>query len=44
MIFTQGGFTGGWGFYLQGGKLVGEHSYIAETRYGVVCIRQRILG
>jgi hypothetical protein len=36
MIFTQGGFTGGWGFYMQQGKLVGEHSYVALDRYRVV--------
>jgi arylsulfatase len=36
MILTQGGFTGGWGFYLQEGKLVGLHSYIALERYRVV--------
>jgi arylsulfatase len=36
MIFTQGGFTGGWGFYVQQGKLVGEHSYVAIDRYRVV--------
>jgi len=36
MIFTQGGFTGGWGFYVQEGKLVGLHSYVALERYRVV--------
>jgi arylsulfatase len=36
MIYTQGGFTGGWGFYLQQGKLVGLHSYVARERYRVV--------
>src|SRR5204863_8700882 len=36
MIFTQGGFTGGWGLYIQQGKLVGLHSYIALDRYRVV--------
>jgi hypothetical protein len=36
MIFTQGGFTGGWGLYIQQGKLVGLHSYIALERYRVV--------
>ncbi len=36
MIFTQGGFTGGWGFYLQQGKLVGLHNYVALERYRVV--------
>jgi arylsulfatase A-like enzyme len=36
MIFTQGGFTGGWGFYAQDGKLVGLHSHVALERYRVV--------
>jgi arylsulfatase len=36
MIFTQGGFTGGWGFYIQQGKLVGLHNYVALDRYRVV--------
>jgi hypothetical protein len=36
MIFTQGGFTGGWGFYIQQGKLIGLHSYVALERYRVV--------
>jgi arylsulfatase A-like enzyme len=36
MIFTQGGFTGGWGFYMQQGKLVGEHSYVALDRYRIL--------
>ena len=36
MIFTQGGFTGGWGFYLQGGKLVGTHNYLDLNRYRIV--------
>jgi arylsulfatase len=36
MIFTQGGFTGGWGFYMQQGKLVGLHSHVALERYRVV--------
>lgn len=35
MIFTQGGFTGGWGFYVQQGKLVGLHNYVALERYRV---------
>jgi arylsulfatase len=35
MIFTQGGFTGGWGVYIQQGKLVGEHSHVALERYRV---------
>ena len=36
MIFTQGGFTGGWGFYVAQGKLVGLHNYVALERYRVV--------
>jgi arylsulfatase A-like enzyme len=36
MIFTQGGITAGWGFYLQKGKLVGVHNYIGFDRYRVV--------
>jgi len=36
MIFTQGGITAGWGFYLQKGKLVGIHNYIGLERYRVV--------
>jgi hypothetical protein len=36
MIFTQGGFTGGWGFYIQQGRLVGLHSHVALERYRVV--------
>lgn len=33
MIFTQGGNTGGWGFYLLDGKLVATHNYIDIDRY-----------
>jgi arylsulfatase A-like enzyme len=33
MIFTQGGITAGWGFYLEKGKLVGVHNYIGMERY-----------
>jgi hypothetical protein len=36
MIFTQGGITAGWGFYLLKGKLVGVHNYIGLERYRVV--------
>jgi hypothetical protein len=36
MIFTQGGITAGWAFYLQKGKLVGVHNYIGFDRYRVV--------
>jgi arylsulfatase len=35
MIFTQGGITAGWGFYIQNRKLVGEHNYIDIERYRV---------
>jgi len=33
MIFTQGGITAGWGFYIQDRKLVGMHNYIDSERY-----------
>ncbi len=36
MIFTQGGITAGWGFYLSKGKLVGLHNYIGLERYRAV--------
>lgn len=36
MIFTQGGFTGGWGFYIQGGKLIALHNWLDHERYRVV--------
>lgn len=36
MIFTQGGITAGWGFYLVKGKLVGLHNYIGLQRYRAV--------
>src|SRR5205814_1247117 len=36
MIFTQGGITAGWGFYIQNSKLVGMHNYIDSQRYRVV--------
>jgi arylsulfatase len=36
MIFTQGGITAGWGFYIQKGKLVGVHNYIDSERYRIV--------
>jgi len=36
MIFTQGGITAGWGFYVQNRKLVGVHNYIDSERYRVV--------
>jgi arylsulfatase len=36
MIFTQGGITAGWGFYLLKGKVVGVHNYIGLERYRVV--------
>ncbi len=35
MIFTQGGNTGGWGFYLLDGKLAATHNYLDITRYTV---------
>jgi arylsulfatase A-like enzyme len=36
MIFTQGGITAGWGFYLLKGKLVGLHNDIGLERYRAV--------
>jgi Sulfatase len=36
MLFTQGGITAGWGFYIQKHKLVGVHNYIDSERYRVV--------
>lgn len=35
MIFTQGGNTGGWAFYLKDGKLVAAHNYLDLNRYSV---------
>src|SRR6185295_5323804 len=35
MIFTQGGITAGWGFYLQNRKLIGMHNYIDSERYRI---------
>jgi arylsulfatase len=35
MLFTQGGFTGGWAFMVQNGKLVLVHNYIDLARYRV---------
>jgi arylsulfatase len=36
MIFTQGGITAGWGFFIQDRKLVGMHNYIDSERYRAV--------
>src|SRR4029434_5391228 len=36
MIFTQGGFTGGWGFYLEQRKIVSLLNHVALARYRVV--------
>ncbi len=33
MIFTQGGNTGGWAFYLKDGKLVTAHNYLDVEHY-----------
>ncbi|MCX5517451.1 arylsulfatase [Kaistia defluvii] len=35
MIFTQGGNTGGWGFYMKDGKLVVAHNFIDVKEYVV---------
>lgn len=36
MIFTQGGFTAGWGFYVADQKLVGVHNFLGIERYRIV--------
>ncbi|REJ90676.1 MAG: arylsulfatase [Planctomycetota bacterium] len=36
MILTQGGNTGGWGFYLLNGKLAATHNYLDIARYTAV--------
>jgi len=36
MIFTQGGNTAGWGFYMQDGLLYFSHNYIDLERYTIV--------
>jgi arylsulfatase A-like enzyme len=35
VIFTQGGNTGGWGFYMKDGKLIAAHNYI-DVKYFIV--------
>ncbi|MBO3273991.1 arylsulfatase [Pseudomonas schmalbachii] len=35
MLFTQGGFTGGWGFYLKDGHLTAVHNYLGMASYRV---------
>jgi arylsulfatase len=35
MIFTQGGNTGGWAFYLKDGKVVVAHNYLDVEHYSV---------
>lgn len=35
MIFTQGGNTGGWAFYMKDGKLSGVHNFLDVQRYSV---------
>jgi arylsulfatase A-like enzyme len=44
MIFTQGGITAGWGFYLLKGKLVGLHNYIGLERYRAVSTEKAPTG
>jgi arylsulfatase A-like enzyme len=41
MIFTQGGNTGGWGFYMKNGKLYGVHNYV-DSKYFTVCSRTTV--
>ncbi|MEC5398050.1 arylsulfatase [Uliginosibacterium sp. H1] len=35
VIFTQGGNTGGWAFYLKDGKLAAAHNFLDVENYGV---------
>jgi arylsulfatase len=35
MIFTQGGNTGGWGFYMKDGQVYFTHNYIDFNRYTI---------
>jgi arylsulfatase len=35
MLFTQGGNTGGWAFYLKDGKLYAAHNFLDIERYSV---------
>jgi len=35
VIFTQGGNTGGWAFYLKDGKLITAHNYLDVEHYAV---------
>jgi len=36
MIFTQGGNTAGWGFYMKDGRLYFTHNYIDLKRYTII--------
>ena len=36
MLFTQGGFTGGWGFYIKDQKVVGLHNFLGLNHYRAV--------
>ena len=44
ILFTQGGFTGGWAFMVQNGKLVLVHNYIDLARYRVESSEQLPAG
>ncbi|MFV0454520.1 MAG: LamG-like jellyroll fold domain-containing protein [Pseudomonas sp.] len=44
MIFTQGGNTGGWAFYLKDGKLVSTHNYLDVERYSVTSEQPVVAG
>ncbi|MCY1296977.1 hypothetical protein D9M70_463970 [compost metagenome] len=35
MLFTQGGFTGGWGFFLKDGRLTAVHNFLGMESYRV---------
>jgi len=36
MIFSQGGNTGGWAFYLRDGKIFTARNYLDVERYSVM--------
>ena len=44
MLFTQGGFTAGWGFMVQDGKLVFVCNYIGQKRYRIESTEPLPLG
>ena len=44
MLFTQGGFTAGWGFMVQNGQLVFTCNYIGQKRYRIESTEPLPLG